>query len=74
MSKKFILENYNFRDVILDSYDILNEINMPSRLPKFPYDLAKKNTQLTYKEVSLKHIKEAPMYKTGGENITVFFY
>lgn len=82
---EFVLQKEK-SNLILQSYNTINDINVPSKLNKFPYNIVKnlKNDLniSTYKSVSLTYIKnknyyvEAKPFVKGGDedNVFVFYY
>ncbi len=79
MSKQFIIDNYDYTNMLFDSYSILNGINIPPRLKKFPYNLLQATVRPTYNEISLEHIKGRTFHKRGGMisptgEVLVFMY
>ncbi len=75
MSKQFILQNYDYSKIILEGYHKLNDINLPSKNKKFPYNILQIEARPTYKEISLNYIKNRSFYDGGNINdiIEVFF-
>jgi len=62
MSKQFIMDNYDYNKLLFNSYNVLNEINVPSKIIKFPYNILKINAYHTYKEISINYIKDRHFY------------
>ncbi len=79
MSKQFIIDNYDYSSMLFRNYGILNRINVPAKVNKFPYNITELIAQPTYKEISL-HIRDKVFHssrKAGGigesTSIIVFF-
>ncbi len=74
---KFIKENVDKRKLMMKNYNILNSINVPSKISKFPYNILKVEVTPTYKTIS-GIIKKKDFYldKKGGcdNEITVFLF
>ncbi len=81
---KLILEDQQSENQMLENYNILNRIALPTKIKKFPYNLLDVEVRPTYKEISLHYIKGKKYYvsdtsftKRGGsseEDILVFLY
>jgi hypothetical protein len=76
--KDFLHENFDFDSNIIDDYNALNKINISTKHKKYPYNILQIEVEPTYKEISLKHIKNNKLFeKRGGgsnEDILVFMY
>jgi hypothetical protein len=78
---KFVAENTDHYKDIMHKYNLLNAINVPRKLNKFPYNILQVDVQQTYKSIS-GQIKNKIFYanaKRGGaradvDEITVFLF
>jgi hypothetical protein len=74
--QKFLEENIDYDEMIMDNYKLLNEVNLPSKKKRFPYNVLRLTVEPTYKSISIEHIKGRNFYeKKGGNNkIFICFY
>lgn len=50
-------------DIILGRYNLLNEINLPNNIKKFPYNIMNTHIIITYKTINLE-MKNKSFYTT----------
>jgi hypothetical protein len=75
--KEFIEDNFDYNTLLMKSYQTLNEINIPTKIKRFPYNLLHLQVKPTYKTISMEYIKGKTFYeKKGGfhDEILVFLY
>lgn len=75
--KEFIVNSSDYGNLLMKNYQLLNEINIPSKLKKFPYNILHLNAEPTYKTISLEYIKGKTFYKKKGgfhPEMLVFLY
>lgn len=75
--QQFILSNSDTSKELINVYRDLISINIPTKLKKFPYNILDMELQPTYKEISLKYIKNKNYFeKKGGveNNIEIYYY
>lgn len=75
--KEFIENNLDYNNLLISNYQLLNEINIPTKIKKFPYNILHLSVEPTYKTISMEYIKGKNFYeKKGGfpDEILVFLY
>ncbi len=74
-ARDFIEENFDYHSNLLEGYKLLNEINIPSKLKRFPYNIISLEATPTYKTISIKYIQGKNYYKTfGGSSNEIFVF
>ena len=77
---EFILENIDKDDLMLENYKVLNRINTPDKIKKFPYNILSLEVTPTYKTINLKYVKDKDYYVdnvkhiNGSGEVFVFLY
>ncbi len=74
---KFLEENLNYDEILMDDYRLLNEINIPSKKKRFPYNILHMTVEPSYKTITMEHINNRNFFeKKGGNNnkILICFY
>jgi hypothetical protein len=58
----YVTSNIDYGNVLLENYNILNRINLATKIKKFPYNILRVNVTPTYKTILLEYIKDGSFY------------
>ncbi len=72
--EKFLEDHTQYDEILMNNYKILNEINVPSKKKRFPYNILHLTVRPTYKSISLEYIKGKNFSEKKGGNNKIFIY
>lgn len=72
--QEFIEENFDYQNLLLQGYDTLNSVNLPTKLYKFPYNILRLDVTPTYKTIHLNYIEGKSLQKKDGGSLDVFVF